>query len=194
MNLKIDPTTEHYRPMLISIWGDYPDPHYEIAIKWYEKHIHTPMGIALFPGEGLHKVFNESIQYCMDHKINFMILVNQTLAPRADWSEIFRSMDMKTKAFIYKDDHSSFIVINVKKVRKYEYFRVIGSPKELHKWLVAKAKSEGNNFRPLDEKELTYIGVSNEELKSEQSGSVGRQKHPGKEKSKKQRGSSRKRK
>ena len=194
MNLKINTRTQHYRPMLISIWGKHPDLYYETAVKWYIKHVHTPTAIALFAGEGLHDVFNESIQYCMDHQIKFMILVNQTIAPRADWSEIFRGMDMKTKAFIYKNDKASFIVINVKKVRKYEYFRVIGSPKELHKWLVAKAKSEGNNFRPLNEIELTYIGASNEESESESSRQGGREKLPGKTKSKKQRSSHRNRK
>ena len=38
MNLKINPTTEYYRPMLISIWGNHPDPYYETAVKYYVSH------------------------------------------------------------------------------------------------------------------------------------------------------------
>ena len=164
MNLKYNKTTTHYKPVLISIWGEETDPYCETRAKWFEQCIHTPIGVAMFGGDGLHIALNESIQYCMDNKIDFMILVHQSIAPRADWSEVFRGMSMKRHAFIYRDNMVTFIVINVKKVRKYDYYRTIGSAKDLHKWLVAKAQSEGHNVRMLNEVELKCMGAANEEL------------------------------
>ena len=99
MKLKFDVERRKYRPMLISIYGEHPDVYQDIREKWFEKNIKTPIVIALFSDEGIHDVYNESLQYCIDHKINFFIMIHQSVCPSGDWSLHFRSNESKRNAF-----------------------------------------------------------------------------------------------
>lgn len=157
MNLKIDASKKRYRPVLISIYGSHPDNYQDIREKWFEKHINTPISVAMFADEGMHVIYNESLQYCIDNRIDILIIMHQSVCPKTDWSDYFRHL-IKKFGFIYTDD---FIVINVKKVRKFGFYKTIGANKEFLTWLGQKSKSEGFQFREFSAIEKTFVDKAN---------------------------------
>ena len=158
MNLHFSKSRAHYRPILISIWGNHPDPFTDMRERMYQKMIKTPVEIALFAGDGLYNAYNESIQYCLDNKLRYFILVYQGMQPHGDWSNEFR-LDKYAKHSFIVEPNLKFIWINVRRAKIYGFFKnKTNNIKTLYQWMTQKAISEGHAVRELNGDELKLIG------------------------------------
>ncbi|MHA2363886.1 MAG: hypothetical protein ACXAC7_08000 [Candidatus Hodarchaeales archaeon] len=158
MNLRISKSRKHYRPILVSIWGNYPDPYVEARDRMYERMIKTPTHFAMLAGENLYNAYNESLQFCLDNKFRYFILAYQDIQPHGDWSEVFRTDEYSKPAFIYNENYH-FVLVNVRKVKIYGFFKnKTNNIKALLFWMLQKSISEGHNTRVLTENELNLIG------------------------------------
>ncbi len=160
MELSINPERNHYKPILIVWLGSLPDEFERKRMTQIAKNIHTPIRIVLFCGGEIHEAYNQSINYCMEEKINYVIFAHKSIYPKQDWSEMLRGQSYKRHSIINKGHE--FVILNVKKVRKYSLYQIKGKFGDLYKWLVEKSKSEGNVNRAINEIELNSIGDFND--------------------------------